>query len=64
MRLLNAHEARTELLCVMSWSEDAARAFRKALNDWHRAGCPAIPLGARDYRRTFRRARKARETAR
>lgn len=37
-------ESFSEILAVMTWDEDAARAYRKALKSYERAGRPTVPI--------------------
>lgn len=37
-------DAFSEILAVMAWDEDAAKAYRKALKSYERAGRPTVPI--------------------
>ena len=58
--ILSQREAIAEMLCVLSWSEEARLAYVAALESWRRAGCPPVPLGATNYRDTFQGAGRGR----
>lgn len=47
-----------EMLCVLSWSEEARLAFAKGLCSYNKAGRPGIPLGASNYQATFRKLKR------
>lgn len=49
-----------EVSCVLAWSEPARIAYVKALDEYRKAGRPLIPLGATNYRITYRKKKCAR----